>query len=92
MDGATFLATALAASKASTAAGTGMSTHEFAEVLSGTPVLLAGMSSQPSVCILPGGAPIAIDGAIVGAIGVAGAPAAAEQEIAYAGLAALATE
>jgi glc operon protein GlcG len=92
MDGATFLATTLAVVKASTAAGTGMSTHDFAELLASNPVLLAGMSSQPSVCVLPGGAPIAIDGATVGGIGVAGAPTAAEEQIARAGVAALVTE
>jgi glc operon protein GlcG len=89
MDGATFLATTIATNKAITAAGTGMATHEFAEFLASDPALLAGMSSQPAICVLPGGAPIAIAGAIAGAIGVAGAPIAVEQQIAHAGAAAL---
>jgi glc operon protein GlcG len=89
MDGATFLAVTIATNKAITAAGTGMVTHEFAQMLSSDPALLASMSSQPTVCVLPGGAPIALDGAIAGAIGVAGAPGEAEQQIARAGVAAV---
>jgi glc operon protein GlcG len=89
MDGATFLSTTIATNKAITAAGTGMPTHEFGEFLASDPALLAGMSSQPTICILPGGVPITIDGVIAGGIGVAAAPAAAEQQIARAGADAL---
>jgi uncharacterized protein GlcG (DUF336 family) len=89
MDGATFLGATIATNKAVTAAGTGMFTHELAGFLVGDPAALAGMSTQPGLCLLPGGAPVRIDGALAGAIGVAGAPSAAEQEIARAGLAAV---
>ena len=88
MDGSTFMATSMATNKAITSAGSGMFTHEMAGFLAADPAMLMGMATQPGLCILPGGAPIRIDGAIAGAIGVAGAPTAAEQQIALAGVAA----
>jgi glc operon protein GlcG len=89
MDGATFLATGLAIDKAMTAAATGTPTADFADWLSATPVLAAAMAAQEHVALLPGGAPIALDGSLAGGVGVAGAPASQEQLIAAAGLAAL---
>ncbi|MEW9533203.1 heme-binding protein [Microbispora sp. NPDC049125] len=88
MDGSTFMATTMAANKAITSAGSGMSTHEMAGFLAADPVMLTAMAAQPGICILPGGAPIRIAGAVAGAIGVAGAPTSAEQQIALAGVAA----
>jgi uncharacterized protein GlcG (DUF336 family) len=78
----------MATNKAITSAGSGMSTHELAAFLAADPVMLMGMAIQPNMCILPGGAPIHVAGAIAGAIGVAGAPTSAEQQIALAGVAA----
>jgi glc operon protein GlcG len=89
MDGSTFLATTMATNKAITSAGTGMFTHEMAEFLAGNPAILTGMATQPGICVLPGGAPIRFNDAIAGAIGVAGAPTSAEQQIALAGVAAV---
>jgi uncharacterized protein GlcG (DUF336 family) len=89
MDGATFFGAALAIGKAAAAAGSGSDTREFAEFLAGNPVLLAAMSTQPNIVFLPGGVPIWVDGVLVGAIGVAGAPGDVEQHIAKAGIAAI---
>jgi len=89
MDGVTFFGTTLAVNKATAAAGTGSDTQEFAEFLGSSAVLLAAMSTQPNVVFLPGGVPIRIDGVLVGAIGVAGAPGDVEIQIAKAGIAAM---
>jgi glc operon protein GlcG len=89
MDGSTFLATTMATNKAVTSAGTGMFTHEMAELMAGDPAILTGIATQPGLCILPGGAPIRINGAIAGAVGVAGASTTVEQQIARAGVAAM---
>jgi glc operon protein GlcG len=70
-------------------AGSGVATHDFADFLAGNPVMLATMSTQPNVCLLPGGLPRLIDGLLAGAIGVAGAPGDIEQQIGRAGAAAL---
>lgn len=87
MDGASFLTTSLAMSKAITAAGTRMDTAAFAEFLAKDPVLLAGIASRPDLSVLPGGVPIAVNGEVTGAIGVSGAPGELEARIAQAGLA-----
>jgi glc operon protein GlcG len=90
MDGSSFFSTGLATNKAITSAGLGVSTQDFMEFAAGIPPLLAGLSAQPNVAILPGGAPITVDGAVVGAIGVAGGKGGEDQPIAEAGVAALA--
>jgi uncharacterized protein GlcG (DUF336 family) len=89
MDGASFLTPGLAIDKAMTAAGTGTPTADFADWLSGTPVLATSMAARDHVTLLPGGAPIVLGDSLAGGIGVAGAPADQEQLIAQAGLAAL---
>lgn len=89
MDGSSFFNTALATNKAITAAGLGVSTQDFMEFAAGIPPLLTGLSAQPNVAILPGGTPITVDGAVVGAIGVSGGKGGEDQPIAEAGLAAL---
>jgi uncharacterized protein GlcG (DUF336 family) len=86
MDGASFFNTRLATSKAITAVGIGMSTEDFMQFAAGIPPLLAGLSAQPDVAILPGGAPITVDGVVVGAIGVAGGKGGEDQPVAEAGL------
>ncbi|MFD7659253.1 heme-binding protein [Actinosynnema sp. NPDC059797] len=90
MDGATFLNTSLATGKAIAAAGIGMSTEDFVQFAAGIPPLLAGLSAQPDVVILPGGAPITIDGVVVGAVGVAGGKGGEDHPVAEAGLVGLA--
>jgi glc operon protein GlcG len=90
MDGASFLTTALATNKAITSAGLGVSTSDFAQFAATNQVVLAGLSAQPNLLILPGGAPIMLDGSVAGAIGVAGGPRGEDAPIAEAGVAALA--
>jgi uncharacterized protein GlcG (DUF336 family) len=41
--------------------------------VSGDPVVLAAMSSDPEIVLLGGGLPVIVDGNVVGAIGVSGA-------------------
>lgn len=89
-DGASFMATAIALNKARTAAGLGVPTREFGQFLAGEPVLLAGLAGQPDVAIVPGGLPLAVDGELVGGIGVSGSRAGEDVPVAEAGAAALA--
>ncbi|MGM1064482.1 GlcG/HbpS family heme-binding protein [Saccharothrix sp. Mg75] len=91
-DGATFLSGRLAVSKAVTSAGLGFETEGLSQFLSGNPALLAGLSTQPDVAVVPGGVPIVVGGTIVGAIGVAGGQAGEDGPVAKAGLAALTPE
>lgn len=92
MDGASFLQTTLATSKAVTAAGLGLPTDGLGQFLSGNPVLLAGLSTQPGIAVVPGGVPIVVDGVVVGAVGVAGGQGGEDGPIANAGLAAVVGE
>ncbi|MFF7637800.1 heme-binding protein [Kitasatospora sp. NPDC008050] len=91
MDSATFWATTVATHKAVTAAGLGVPTADFGKVAGGDPVLLATMAAQPGFALLPGGIPIYVNGAIAGAIGVAGGTRGEDQPIAEAGAAAAAS-
>ncbi|MFE9423171.1 heme-binding protein [Kitasatospora sp. NPDC006697] len=84
-DGATFWATTLATHKATTAAGLGVPTADFGKAAAADPVLLATMAAQPGFALLPGGIPIVLDGAIAGAIGVAGGTRGEDQPVAEAG-------
>ena len=88
MDGSSFFNAGLATNKAITAAGLGAPTQDFMEFAAGIPPLLTGLAAQPNVAILPGGVPITVDGAIVGAIGVAGGKGGEDHPIAEAALAA----
>ncbi|MFI9814572.1 GlcG/HbpS family heme-binding protein [Saccharothrix variisporea] len=91
-DGATFLTLSLATGKAVTAAGLGFDTSGLGEFLAGAPVLLAGLSTQPGVTVVPGGVPIVRDGAVIGAIGVSGGQGGEDEPIAKAALSALVAE
>jgi uncharacterized protein GlcG (DUF336 family) len=73
MDGAPILSIAMANNKAYTALY-GVSTQEFFDFIQGDPSLLAGIPALPRVAAWGGGFPIKINGEIVGAIGVSGAP------------------
>lgn len=90
MDGASYLTTALATSKATTSAGLGMGTQDFGEFAASMPLLLAAMSGQPDVNLLGGGVPVTSGGTVVGAVGVAGGTNGEDHPIAEAGVAALA--
>src|SRR5947207_3289681 len=74
MDGAPILTIEMAQNKAYTAL-LGVSTQEFFDFIQGDPSLLAGIPTLARVAAWGGGFPIKVDGEIVGAIGVSGAPA-----------------
>ena len=73
MDGAPILTIEMAQNKAYTAL-IGVSTQEFFDFIQGDPSLLAGIPTLARVAAWGGGFPIKVDGEIVGAIGVSGAP------------------
>jgi uncharacterized protein GlcG (DUF336 family) len=73
MDGAPILSTEIAQNKAYTALF-GVSTHDFFNFIQGDPSLLAGIPTLARVAAYGGGFPIKVDGEIVGAVGVSGAP------------------
>jgi uncharacterized protein GlcG (DUF336 family) len=73
MDGAPILAIGIAQNKAYTAL-LGVSTQELSNFIQSDPSLLAGMPTIPRLAAWGGGFPIKVDGEVVGAIGVSGAP------------------
>src|SRR5437870_11226701 len=73
MDGAPILCIEMALNKAYTALF-GVSTQDFFNFIKGDPSLLVGIPTLQRVAAYGGGFPIKIDGEIVGAIGVSGAP------------------
>jgi uncharacterized protein GlcG (DUF336 family) len=74
MDGAPIPTIEIAQNKAYTALF-GVSTQEFFNFIQGDPSLLAGIPTLARVAAWGGGFPIKVNGEIVGAIGVGGAPA-----------------
>src|SRR5258707_10910123 len=73
MDGAPIPTTEMAQNKAYTAL-LGVSTQDFFNFIQGDPSLLAGVPTLARMAAWGGGFPIKVDGEIVGAIGVSGAP------------------
>jgi uncharacterized protein GlcG (DUF336 family) len=73
MDGAPILCIEIAQNKAYTALF-GVSTHDLFKIIQADPSLLAGMPTLARVAAWGGGFPIKVDGEIVGAIGLSGAP------------------
>ena len=73
MDGASIPTIEIAQDKAYTALF-GVSTQDFFDFIQGDPSLLAGIPTLARVAAYGGGFPIMVDGEIVGAIGVSGAP------------------
>ena len=73
MDGAPILCIEIAQNKAYTALF-GVSTQDFFNFIQGDPSLLAGMPTLARMAAWGGGFPIKVDGEIVGAIGLSGAP------------------
>ena len=73
MDGAPILAIEIAQNKAYTAL-IGVSTQDFFKFIQSDPSLLAGMPTLARMAAWGGGFPIKVDGEIVGAIGLSGAP------------------
>src|SRR5207245_2267981 len=74
MDGASLPTMQIAQNKAYTALF-GVSTQDFFNFIQGDPSLLAGIPTLSRVAAWGGGFPIKVNGEIVGAIGVSGAPA-----------------
>src|SRR2546428_5270788 len=74
MDGAPVPTIEIAQNKAYTALF-GVSKQDFFNLIQGDPSLLAGLPTLARVAAWGGGFPIKVDGEIVGAIGVSGAPA-----------------
>ncbi len=74
MDGASIPTIEIAQNKAYTALF-GISTQDFFNFIQGDPALLAGIPTLARVAAWGGGFPIKVNGEIVGAIGVSGAPA-----------------
>jgi uncharacterized protein GlcG (DUF336 family) len=73
MDGAPIPTIEMAQNKAYTAL-LGVSTQDFFNFIKGDPSLLAGVPTLARMAAWGGGFPIKVDGEIVGAIGVSGAP------------------
>ena len=73
MDGAPILSIEMAQNKAYTALF-GVSTQDFFNFIQGDPSLLAGIPTLARVAAYGGGFPVKVNGEIVGAIGVSGAP------------------
>jgi uncharacterized protein GlcG (DUF336 family) len=73
MDGASMPTIEIAQKKAYTALF-GVSTKDFFNFIQGDPSLLAGIPTLARVAAYGGGFPIKVDGEVVGAIGVSGAP------------------
>ena len=73
MDGAPILCIEMAQNKAYTALF-GVSTQDFFDFIQRDPSLLAGIPTLARVAAWGGGFPIRVDGEIVGAIGLSGAP------------------
>jgi glc operon protein GlcG len=89
MDGAPRLSARIAADKAWTVASfNGLPTHGWWDLIKDEPALVHGITHTPRLTIFGGGVALAIDGALVGAIGVSGG--SAEQDVAVAQAGALA--
>jgi uncharacterized protein GlcG (DUF336 family) len=73
MDGAPIFCIEIAQNKAYTALF-GVSTDDFFKFIQADPSLLAGMPALPRMAAWGGGFPIKVDGEMVGAIGISGAP------------------
>ena len=74
MDGAPIPTIEMAQNKAYTAL-LGVSTQDFFNFIQGDPSFLAGIPTLARMAAWGGGFPIKVDGEVVGAIGVSGAPA-----------------
>ena len=79
MDGAPILCIEIAQNKAYTALF-GVPTQDFFDFIQGDPALLAGLPTLARVAAYGGGFPIQVDGEIVGAIGLSGAPTVQNDE------------
>jgi len=79
MDGAPIPTAEMAQNKAYTAL-LGVSTQDFFNFIQGDPSLLAGIPTLARIAAWGGGFPIKVNGEVVGAIGVSGAPTVQNDE------------
>ncbi len=85
MDGAPRLSAEIARNKAFTVASfNGLPTHVWWPVIADDPALVHGITHTPRLVIFGGGAPIRIDGGLVGAVGVSGGSTEQDRAIAEA--------
>ena len=90
MDGAPLLSVQVAQDKAYTAVGFGMPTDQWHDFIKDDPPLATGAPAGiDRLVVFGGGYPIAVDGAVVGAIGVSGGHYSQDMEVAQGGLAVL---
>jgi glc operon protein GlcG len=90
MDGAPRLSAGIAADKAYTVAGFGgMATDRWWDAIKDEPSLVHGITHTPRLIVFGGGVPIAVDGLLVGTIGVSGGSAEEDTIVASAGAAAV---
>jgi len=91
MDGAPLLSQRIADDKAYTvAAFKGLPTSAWWGAIEGEPSLVHGITHTPRLIVFGGGAPIRVDGTLVGAVGISGGSAEQDAAIADAAAAALA--
>lgn len=89
MDGAPLLSVQIAQDKAYTAISFGMPTHTWHEFIKNDPPLADGIIKTDRLVVFGGGYPIAVDGHVIGGIGVSGGHYTDDMDVAQAGLAAL---
>lgn len=86
MDGAMLVSSSIAIDKAWTsAAGGGMTTQEFHDVVDSEDELRLSFPHRPRLVLFAGGVPIKIQGEVVATIGVSGGSAAEDAQVARAG-------
>jgi uncharacterized protein GlcG (DUF336 family) len=87
MDGAPLLSVQVAQDKAYTAAGFGMPTDGWFDFIKGDePLRIGAPTGIDRLVVFGGGYPIAIDGAVVGGVGVSGGHYSQDMAVAQAGL------
>ena len=80
MDGAPLVSLQTALNKGYAAAAIGMATDDFYTAIQGDPAAVASFASRSGLALIAGGVPIEVNGAVVGAIGIAGALTGAEDK------------
>lgn len=89
MTGAPILSIGIAQNKAYTAVAFGLPTGKWYELIKDEPPLLHGIVHTPKLVIFAGGVPIKVNGQVIGGVGVSGATAQQDEEIAMAGISAI---
>jgi uncharacterized protein GlcG (DUF336 family) len=90
MDGSALLSVQIAQDKAYTAAGFGLPTEAWRKMFESDSLLgLAATAGVDRLVAIGGGAPVVIDGVVVGGVGVSGGTAEMDVQVARAALAAI---